>query len=571
MFFQKKKTKVIAVLLVLVMIWSMVTSVVSQEPYISYGYDWWWDTYPVQAGYVVDRVITGNDIIVDGERIQLDSPQDIKIFVDSDEFGEVYEILFFIADTRNNRIIITDEDFKNARVLDEFFYGDDYQVQNFMNQACRDCQLDKCLHECNSNCYDDDEKHDCQNICAVITFWEEAARVQNNETTKLSAPTGIHIIKTQSGDLRIYIADHDNSRVIASDLNGSIWMEYRRPASASYPSNISFNPSKVLVDNAGNVYVAIRTITRGAVKFSERGHFLGYYGANRVTQTADAILNYFLRFVLTREQMQGRRAASPVEFSNFTIDNDQFIYTVTKSRSANSDIVTKLDPAGRNVFAQQGFDDMVWGDFNQPHFQGKTYASLMIDISVDENGDIYLFDEESGKIFQYDKEGNLMFIFGGKGEQKGLFRAPTALETYGSKVYALDSIKNSITVFKLTEFGGLVVQAMGDFNRGRYIESMEPWQEVLRRDANYYMAYVGMGNAKLSVGQFEEALDYFYMHSRGGYNRAFKDFRINYIRDNFDRMLAVALIAVGLLIAVDGLFKIRRNKKNQEELYAQYN
>jgi len=561
MYFEKKKTKIIAVLIVLAIMLGMMASINAQEPYVSYGYDWWYETYPVQSGYVVDRVVTSNEL---GLSTVLRRPQDLHTFTDSSG-----KTMIFIVDSGNNRIVICDENFENVQILTDFYYHNDYQVENFVTLASRDCQLQSCKHVCSDlECVNSNGVAECRYRCGIVVFWEEVEKV--GKKSALNNPRGIHVV-TEGGQTLLYIADHDNERVIMTTLDGGILMEYRRPVTATYSSESSYRPSKVVVDNAGNVYVCIKEVNRGAVKFNARGGFTGYYGANRVTRTADAMLNYVLRLFLTREQMLERTKSVPVEFSNFTIDNDQFIYTVTASRSAGLDILTKLDPAGRNVFQQQGYDGMVWGDINQPYIYGETFQSTMIDVSIDDNGDIYLFDSTSCKIFQYDKEGHLMFIFGGKGEQKGLFRDPVAIETHGGKVYALDETKNSITVFKLTEFGSLVIDAMGLFNRGLYAESMQPWEEVLKRDANYYMAYVGMGNAKLSVGEFGKALEYFHMHSWGGYSRAFKDFRIDFIRNSFDKMLAFALIFVGLLVAGSAGIQILRKRKHDIAIYNRYN
>jgi hypothetical protein len=446
-----------------------------------------------------------------------------------------------------------------VNILDTFTYSEDYRVQNFLNEASRFCERDLCRHRCDEECVP------CIYRCAVETFWEEVAKI--GKTTYLRQPTGIHVTKFR-GETRVYIADSLNERVIACDLDGNIWMEYRRPITATFDDVQSFNPSKVIADQAGNVYVCLTTITQGAIRYDEDGDFKGYFGANRVTRTVDAIVNYVLRFVLSREAMRERVKPAPVEFTNFTIDHDQFIYTVTATRQHNNvDVLKKLDPAGRNVFQEQGMDGWVWGDFTSPYVFGRVYRSQIVDVSVDKKGDIYLLDRESGKVFQYDKEGSLMFVFGGKGEQKGLFNTPISIEAYGDKVYVLDSTKNSLTVFKLTEFGGLVLDAMALFNRGAYQQSIEPWEEVMRRDANYYMAYIGMGNAMLSIGEFDKALDYFYRHSYGGYNLAFKDYRINFIRNNFDKMLVVVLIAVGLGAGTYFLVKvIRKRRKSKGEI-----
>jgi hypothetical protein len=528
MFFQRKSIKIISALLIIA---AMVTSAIASEPWISYDYDWWWETYPVQSGYVVERVITSNELELTPP---LRSPKDLFIY--EDDNGNVS---IFIVDTDNHRIVITDENFDNVRELKAFTYGDDYRAESFLPQPDSD-----------GNFAQED----------VDVYWKEVNKI-GTETT-LRNPSGIFVGDFR-GETRIYIADHNNERVIACDLNGNIWMEYRRPNAEIFGAQSSFRPNKVLADNAGNVYICLTTETRGALVYNEEGVFRGFYGANRVTVGAAARLNFVLRFFMSREMMERRTRPTPVEFSNFTIDDDQFIYTVTETRSAGVDIVKKLNPAGQNVFEEEGKDDWIWGAFMSPYVYGDTYMSLIVDISVDDRGNMLLLDRASGQIFHYDRDGLLMFIYGGRGDQKGLFTAPTAIETHGGKVYVLDSIKNSVTVFKPTEFGDLVLDAMGLFNRGLYTESLEPWQEVLKRDANYYMAYVGMGEAMLSIGEFREALDYFYMHFRGGYGRAFKDFRIHYMRENFDRFLAIGVTAAVILIGTHVAIKIIRKRKTK--------
>ena len=524
--FKKKSAKIVITILIIT---CFVTTAIANEPWIAYNYDWWLETYPVQSGYVVDRVITTNDL---GLSVPLKSPRDIVVHEDSDG-----EVSVFILDTSNHRILISDLNFEKTRELKVFTYGDDYRVENFLPAPDADGNVNA------------DE------------YWEEVARIGTK--TGLRNPTGI-FVQNFHGETRVYIADYGNGRVIACDIDGNIWMEYRKPVTETFDPKASFNPNKVLADNAGNVYVALKTITKGAVVFNEDGIFRGYYGANRVTRTSTAMLNYFLRFFMSREMMERRTSPTPVEFSSFTIDDDQFIYTVTETRSADVDIVKKLNPSGQNVFSEEGKDDWIWGAWMQPYVYGRTFMSMIVDVSVDEDGNIFLLDRESGQVFQYNNEGWLIFTFAGKGDQKGLFNAPTAIETYGGKVYVIDSIKNSLTIFKPSEFGTLVIEAMDLFNRGNYIESLQPWKEVLKRDANFYLAYIGMGNAKLSIGEFEEAMDYFYMHSTFGFSRAFKDYRVDFMRRNFDRFLIIATIATALLIGTHIAIKVIRKRRQSK-------
>ena len=99
-----------------------------------------------------------------------------------------------------------------------------------------------------------------------------------------------------------------------------------------------------------------------------------------------------------------------------------------------------------------------------------------------------------------------------------------------------------------------------EFKASEVTAAKGPWEEVLRRDANYWLAYIGLGNAYLNQGDYKTALDYFYRNSRGGYNRAFKSFRIEFIRANFNWMM---LIVLGLVLIIATISFIRGRKKKK--------
>ena len=157
-----------------------------------------------------------------------------------------------------------------------------------------------------------------------------------------------------------------------------------------------------------------------------------------------------------------------MEFDNFDIDDEGFIYTVTGSKSATTDIFKKMNPAGENILINLGYSDYTYGDMASYYYKNQTYGSQITDVDVDEDGTIRLLDFANGRIFEYTNECDLLFIYGGNGNQKGLFTNVTAIEAYNSVVYVLDSRKNSITSFKRTEFGDIVHEAMGLYNLGKY-------------------------------------------------------------------------------------------------------
>src|SRR5699024_11175196 len=138
------------------------------------------------------------------------------------------------------------------------------------------------------------------------------------------------------------------------------------------------------------------------------------------------------------------------------------------------------------------------------------------------------------------------FVFGGAGNQLGLFTYPVAVESLDQRVYVLDMRKNNITVFKRTTFGEYVHTAVDLFQKGRYDEAIEPWEEVLRRDGNYWFAYIGIGNALMNKGEFKEAMEYFKFNHRRGYSRAFKEYRAQVLKDNFELIVGgIVVIWIG--------------------------
>lgn len=475
----------------------------ADEAYYGYNYNWWNDAIPSQNGYVVSDVISGADLGVDSFK----SPNDL--FIDETDSK------LYIADTDNHRIVITDIEngkLSNAKVLDTFKYGSE--------------------------------------------FPESKSEIKK---TTLNAPRGIFVTHYRDKTL-IYIADSMNSRVVGCYEDGTIFREYTKPSSDVYDNSVSFRPDKLVVDHALNVYVVIPSITNGMVQFSNDGTFNGFYGANRVQTTAQVLQNAIYRLFMTREQMAKRQRAVAIEIANCDIDEQGFIYTVTSSKQSDTDILKKLNPAGENIYTNMGYDGYNFGDVSV-YYDGKTYASAIDDVDVDENGNVFLLDFTERRIFQYSDELDLEFIFGGSGRQKGLFTSPTAVETFQNRVYVSDEMKNSITVFKLTEFGEIVQGAIEKFNRGLYEEAKEPFEEILQRDSNYWYAYIGLGNAYYTMGENELAMKYFYQNSRGGYNRAFKEYRMEQVRKYFNVFIIVIIVLIIGLIVLSKVLKAHKKKK----------
>lgn len=505
----------------------------ADEPYTGYNYDWWSDPVPSQNGYIVDKVVSGADIGCGS----LNSPSDMFISENENIYIADTGYVGTLSSDMKGRIVITDSKFNLINSIEYLDFSEVGEWLDSKTAARESGELDE-------------------------------SRYLKETSIYFKGPTGVFV----DDDDMIYVADNENERVVAlySEVGsdgigyGRVVAVYTRPDATVYDASTTFNPSKVIVDAAKNVYICIKSTTKGAVVFSKEGDFSGYFGANRVEATAEVIMNAFWKLVLNRDQIKRMKKNVPVEISNFDIDSDNFVYTVTETKSSDTDVLKKLNSAGTNIFINLGYSDYIFGDYLTTYYRGQTYTSQITDVDIGDNGVINLLDLKTGRVFQYNDECELLFIFGGIGTQKGTFTTVNAVESLGTSVYVLDGRKNSVTVFAQTEFGSMVHEAISLFNKGLYDESIEPWLEVLRRDSNYWLAYIGLGNAYLNKNDYETAMTYFYYNSRTGYNDAFKSWRMDFIRDNFTIFAIIIIVLLAIIYVVATIRGKKRAKKRAE-------
>lgn len=513
-----KKTLCMLVALVMA-VCTLATVSYAQDPYTAYNYNAWSVALPSQNGYIVKDSITGAEMGLD----QLSDPNS-PLFISEDEPNTLSDAKdfflspnneFFIVDTGNNRIIHTDINF-NLIGCYKTFTGSKVVEE---------------IKDADGNVID-------------------TAPVLN-----LKSPYGIYVDE----DNIMYIADRDNQRIVKTGLDCEIITEYTRPDTELYDS-VSFYCTKVLVDAAKNVYVICPAVNKGAIMFAPSGSFIGYYGANRVEVTAEVIRNKLWRKFASDEQLAGMVKATPVEYANFDLDKEGFIYTVTEVADVATDAVKKLNPAGFNILeTTTNAADLKFGDQQSITYSGTTYATRLTDVAVAENGNINILDYTTGRTFQYDKECNLLFVFGCDQEaQNGGFDNPNAIECYGEYIYVLDGRNNDVTVYEETDFGATVHEAVEMFNEGLYEDSLDLWRDVLKRDGNYNMAYLAIGRALLNQDEYDGALEYFKLaFSAEDYDRAFEAKRQEMLRQNF------TLIVVILLIIVVAIFVVKQLQKRK--------
>lgn len=180
-----------------------------------------------------------------------------------------------------------------------------------------------------------------------------------------------------------------------------------------------------------------------------------------------------------------------------------------------------------------------------------------------ENGLYSILDSSKNKIFTYDSYGNLLYAFGGTGQQIGTFNLCNSIAYFGDSLLVLDQGYGTVTQFEQTEYGALIERAIvSDANR-EFEEALDCWNQVLKQNQNFDMAYAGIADAFMRNGDYEGAMEYFRTaRDTENYSRAFKEYRSGFVREN---LLYIVLILLAVLIVF--WFVNKRIKRFNKKLY----
>ncbi len=375
----------------------------------------------------------------------------------------------------------------------------------------------------------------------------------NGETLTLAI--GAQGLYYRESNKHLYIADTENDRIIVCDLEGKVSKVYDKPVAELLDPTLPYKPQKIVVDNMGIMYVKSANINTGAMLVDSANNFLGFYGTNKLKMTAAMKLEFFWRSILSDEaNKQSDQSFQPVEFNNLFWSEDRFVYAVSPVSESVETTVVKLNALGTNVFPQTI-------DFNLIKGYQKVAKMQPADLTVDNEGAITIIDQITGRLYQYDKDCNLLAIFGGIGYQKGLFTQPVSIESDSeNNLLVLDQAKNTVTVMTQTFYGEMIRSANYLYSQGLYQESIDPWMEVLRMNANYTQAYAGLGKAYMSMGEYETAMDYFKLGmDTSGYSEAKAALRDERVRESFGVIAAVVIIAMIGILGYDKIKEIISN------------
>ena len=455
------------------------------------------DGYPRTSPTVYTPVMNVDSSYI-GLETEIDDPRDL--FVGPDE-------CVYIVDASNSRIVVTDENYKLKFTIDEFIN----------DQGVPD---------------------------------------------KFTNPSGVF-----ANEKEIFVCDTDANRIVVFDTDGNFEKILAKPSSALFGENSIYKPVAVAVDQYDRIYVISSTTYQGVIVLTSDGEFTGFIGAQNVVYSAWDVL---WRKFQTAEQRKATASYIPTEYNNITVDKEGFIYVTAtanstarqaqqyaqlKNKSSKYSPVRKLNAAGKEVMNRMGYFAPA-GEVNVT----RTTVSRLIDVDVGPENTWSVIDERRQKVYTYDQNGNLLFAFGDSGGQLGNLSSIEAVAYQGDKMLLLDKSDNFFTVYKRTEYGDILLAAIRNENERKFDQAITYWQEILKRNSNFDLAYIGIGRALSSSGDYKEAMSYFESaYDTTNYSAAFQEVRKQWIEKYFI-VLPIAVIAFVLLW---GRFSKYYKKKNK--------
>lgn len=402
--------------------------------------------------------------------------------------------------------------------------------------------------------------------------------MNNGKIDGFASPEGVTIAEGKDQDGSIYVCDTENARILRFDQKGNLLVEYKKPAINIYEDDYAYNPSKVTVDGSYNMFVVARSIKEGLILLDEQGEFSGFVGAQKVTYN---VVDYIWKNLLNQRAAEGMVDFVPSEYNNVKIDSSGFVYTTTSTIDAeeiagaitsdNFDSKTspikRLNPTGNDVLVRRGYFSTVGDIAFDKDSAGKPETSVIEDVALGPNDRYTLLDSRLNRLFTYSSDGELIYAFSAKGYQAGNSITPVSIAYKGDELLLLDSESGSITVFGLTEYGKKIDEAYALYKTYDYTASQAKWQEVLNYNANFDIAYDGIGNALLQQGKYKEAQENFrYSNNKERFSVAWTETRAAIIEDY---LLVIAAVVIVLVFAFVKLFgwigKRNRDPKYQDK------
>lgn len=502
--FAEKTIAVVAIAIMLAATIAVPASAISTAPYEGYNYDPYGVATASPVGYLPDEEYDYKDMELD---VPLNSPEDLFVYNNSE---------IWIADTKNNRIVMLDSNYRFVREYSSFTAEDGTEYPLTEPQ---------CVYVKHNAKLDYDEIFVCCNVT----------------------------VKDENGN------DKKDGYVVTADYNGNVKHVYRNPQD-SVTAIKDYQPLGVVVDNSGYVYVLAYGVLDGLIVYNyDTSEFITYYGANKVVLTWKLLVQQTWKKIFSREAADNMIKAVPTEMSNIFVDSEGFIYTTTETSTVEKELrVRKLNATGVNTLKgdANALVDVVFGEretgTNTAGGSKVNVDTRLTDITVNDQGTMACLDAERARIYVYDQTCTLLTAFGYKATgnvQKGAVSNPTAIGSLGEDYMVLDADRGAIVTYRPTDYMYMLLEANEYYIEGYYVDGESYWRNVLKYDANFARGYAAIGKSLHEQHKYEEALQWLKQgQDRTAYSLALAEYRKEYLRDNYWWLLPIAVVAVVLFV-----------------------
>ncbi|MGN0173049.1 MAG: hypothetical protein ACI39F_01290 [Acutalibacteraceae bacterium] len=340
------------------------------------------------------------------------------------------------------------------------------------------------------------------------------------------------------------------------------------------PSDFSFQPKKIVVDNYGRIFVLSQGFTMGIMELDSEGEFVQCIGAPSVTYNPIELL---WRAISTDAQKEAMEDYVPTEYSGIEIDAEGFIYvtnsTFDKSTYEDIDCLSRLNAKGNNVLRTAG-TNLPYGDTDASWRATLEGASKLVDIKSLDYGNYAVLDSLRGKVFFYNTDGVNLFEFGTVADDpdddhityiEGNLDVPVALEWHNDQCVVLDSELHCINTYSMTAYARKIIEASRLHELDLYDDEIKVWKEVLALNNNSVAAKQNIAKVFYRDGDWQTAMKYFKeIKDQENYSKAYKYQRQEYINDYFTVAVAV-IVALIILIVIFGKWRKNHKKEVKED------
>jgi tetratricopeptide (TPR) repeat protein len=333
-----------------------------------------------------------------------------------------------------------------------------------------------------------------------------------------------------TGRVHVYQIDKEISTVTHQ-------RELARPASPVLTINeFVYRPQKIAVDLNDTMYVVSEGSYNGILIINSENRFLSFFAPNRVQGD---LMDRVIQILYGNNENATLSKKIPPAPTNVFLDDSGYVFTVTQTTitGRTGDSLKKVNNGGLNFFSDSMFSS---GDFSS--------------VAVGDVDNVYAITK-SGFIYEYDREGNLLFVFAGSSQgfdRIGLFQSASAIAINSrNELVVADEATNNLHVFRPTSFANVVHEALGLYNQGKYVESQELWEEVLRYNALFDLAHQGIGLSYMMQGRFEEAMEKFEIaNAKEEYSLAYWEVRNDWLM-SYSGIIMLGIIALYIsLVAI---------------------